>query len=34
MCEMFDEIHEAQLAAVIEKLRRQKAKESLEITVQ
>ena len=34
MCEMLDEIHETQLAAVIEKLRRQKAKESLEITVQ
>ena len=29
MCETLDEIHEAQLAAVIEKLRKKKAKEPL-----
>ena len=31
MCETLDEIHEAQLAAVIEKLRKKKAKEIPEI---
>jgi hypothetical protein len=34
MCETLDEIHEAQLAAVIEKIRKKKAKETLEIIAQ
>jgi hypothetical protein len=34
MCETLDEIHEVQLAAVIEKLRKKKAQESPEIIAQ
>jgi len=34
MCETLDEIHEAQMAFVIAKLRKEKTKETLEIITQ